>query len=249
MLDKKQYLGRWYDNNVDPNDAIKTVIDVDQSKREAIFNTGERCSLQDLELSGRFDRIGDLVDDPSIAGEIAAQAPKSKMLDGLDKMSSRHNNAAKNRPLSENANVKSVEKDKKSINTGFASKSTFIPDDPVGQFIESAILISKKANKKSVIPLTFNLELDFDILSIIQTAMGIGASDIEILQHVMKHINIKPEYIKQLIAEALCECPEDAEIVNENREDEFNKTLTEELNKEENSVKINEDDKPQYVDL
>lgn len=225
------YLGDWIDNNPpkDHDNVIKC-ISVDLHSKMAIFEDGQRISFVNLDLSdGRYEKVLPITQCDEVmsnlggvAASLGCKAPQSPILGDLSKIGNREQHRV-------------VEEFRDGSNEHKPTQEThkpYIPDDPTGMFISSAIQISRKAGKKSTVPLMLNLELDFDILYVIQAAMGLGASDVEILQHILRNIDISPEHIKKLIAEELLKSPDDAEIVSSNREEEFHEVLTEELNKD-----------------
>ena len=229
------YLGDWIDNNPPKDhDNIIKCISVDANKKIAIFDDGQRISFVNLDLGeGRYEKVLPITQCDEVmnnlggvAASLGCKAPQSAVLGDLSKIGN-HEQPRVSEELRESSHEPKPSQE---------THKPYIPDDPTGMFISSAIQISRKAGKKSVVPLVLNLELDFDILYVIQAAMGLGASDVEILQHILGNIDIRPEHIKRLIAEELLKSPEDAEIASSNREQEFHEALTEELNKDRNGV-------------
>lgn len=242
MIDVNSYLGKWLDE--DPpkgKDTCIECVNVNEATNMAIFADGQQVKLEVLDLSpDRYSKIKPIYEEPSIAASLGAQsssisakATQSAILGDLGKIGNRERNGIA-QELRENQ-----EPAYKGVDSAASTEPQYrLPDDPIGIFIESAIKISKKAGKKSVIPISLNLELDFDIIGIIESAMKLGASDIEILQHILNQVNIGQDTIKRLIAEELLKSPEDASIVMEHREEVFENVLTEELEKHSNANPI-----------
>lgn len=225
----KFYLGDWIDNEPqNGHDSIIHCSSVDESKNVAIFDDGQRIPFMNLDLGdGRYEKVLPITECEEVMSNVAGvasslgcKAAQSQILGDLSKIG-KHEHPRVSEELRNplNEQEQTIEQ-KVDLNL-----------DPTGTFIASAIQISRKAGKKSIVPINLNLELDFDILYVIQAAMGLGASDVEILHHILRAININPEYIKKLIAAELLKSPEDAEIATDDREETFNETLNEELNK------------------
>lgn len=245
MINPKNYLGQWVDSlkgDKDPDSIINCVsVDTKTMMAQMVSQTGKtsQVSVIDLDTSGQYFKVGSPYDQPNVTEHatavnrqsLAERAAPSAILGDLSKIGNRGNSGVSTNPT-ETESVRHIttaaEHRTEEISVGPAVLS-----DPVSQFIDSAIQISRKAGKKTVLPIKIDLEIDFDILNVTQMAMNIGASDVEILQHIMHYINIYPSEIKKLIINELMHSPEDAAIVEEEREKKFDTILTEELNKNE----------------
>lgn len=234
-INANDYLGVWVDQMADDSTAANIeCIKVDTEKMIAEFSNGQRISVIDLDTSGRYVKPRPWFTAPEIAGDIASrgfqkplseQAVQSDILGDLSKIGRRKPEESQQFVQREN-----TAQPQEGVQTAATTDPipSEIDGDPVAQFIDSAIRISRKTGAHTTIPVTIPLNIDFDIINVIKMSMQIGASDVEILQRILKYIHISIPKVKNLIAQELME-PADAAIVNENREEKFDKTLKEEL--------------------
>lgn len=250
MINPKNYLGQWVDtakSDKDPDSIINCVsVDTNTMMAQMVSQTGKTSviSVVDLDTSGQYFKVGSPYDQPNVTEHatsvnrqsLAERAAPSAILGDLSKIG----NHGRNANSTQHSEVETVRNTETITERKIEELSTQpqVLNDPVSQFIDSAIQISRKAGKKTILPIKIDLEIDFDIINVTQMAMNIGASDVEILQHIMRYINVYPYEIKKLIIAELMHAPEDAAIVEENREEKFNNILTEELEKNK------EDDEP-----
>lgn len=245
MINPQNYLGQWVDTakgDKDPDSIITCVsVDTNTMMAQMVSQTGKtsQVSVVDLDTSSQYFKVGSPYDQPNVTEHassvnrqsLAERAAPSAILGDLSKIGNRGNSGSSTQH-SETESVRHIttatEHQVEKLEAG-----PVVSSDPVSQFIDSAIQISRKAGKKTVLPIKINLEIDFDILNVTQMAMNIGASDVEILQHIMRYINVYPSEIKKLIIAELMHAPEDAAIVEEKREEVFDTILTEELTKNE----------------
>lgn len=249
------YLGQWICN--DPNDPERcetmNCIRVDDKERMAYFDSGKKISLFDLDQSnGKYEKVHSIYNAPEVAEQLgqmkpslSSQAVASEKLGDLSKIG-RRNNA-----VNENLRISDEElESKRHYNVehehNIKQKPTQHFDDPVMSFISSAIQLSRKAGATSEIPVKINLKLDFDIISVIKSAMSLGATDVEILQHIFNEIEISQSQVKKAIFNELLKSPDDVDIAMSERESEFSNTLNEELSKHENN---RDNDNPTYTEL
>lgn len=244
MINQNNYLGQWSDNGLsdkDP-DCIINCVAVDQKDNMATFvsQTGKtrKISIIDLDTSGRYVKIGSPYDTDAVAEHSASvrkaslkeQAAQSDILGDLSKIGQRHTSTTRE-VREDTRHIAPAEEHQFHKPQELEATTQNAPNNPVSQFIDSAIQISRKSGAKTVIPVTIPLEIDFDILNVTQMAMTIGASDVEILQHIMRYVNVYPSEIKKLIINEIMKVPDDAKIVEENREDKLDAILNEELDK------------------
>lgn len=242
MSQFNNYLGQWIVNDpIDPQrcETINCIM-VDEKTREAVFEDGKRISLLTLDTSnGKYEKLHSIYDAPEVKGNlgemkpsISSKATPSEKLGDLSKIGHRGK-----QKINETLREQEVE----IAPTGHNPEQMHF-DNPVASFIASAIQLSRNAGKTSVIPISINLELDFDIINVIKSAMSLGATDVEILQHIFSQVTISQETVKRAIFNELLKDPEDVDIAMSNREQEMHEALEEELNKHDN-------DNPQYHDL
>lgn len=236
------YLGKWYDNYSSEKNTDAMIDCVAVDGQEAIFSNGMRVPLMELDFGERYERIAPAYESPEISTDLTSQfggkklseqVVQSEILGNLSKIGSRQNS---------NTDVGHVEQQYENETDDLSDNEYHVhvehtPNivDPVATFIDAAIMISRNAGKTTSLPVTIELNLDFDVIDVISTTSKMGATDIEILQHILKHIHITVDEVKRLIGEALTTNPEDADIVNEDRESQFNETLKEELENESES--------------
>lgn len=249
------YLGQWICN--DPNDPerceVMNCVSIDANTRTAIFDNGRRIPFFDLDNSnGKYEKMHSIYSAPEVSenlqqmkGSLSSQAAPSPKLGDLSKIGKRskpeinENLRMTDEELEEKIQARHTENIQQTVNTLQVHK---VHDDPVASFISSAIQLSRKAGSESEIPVKIKIRLDFDILSVIKSAMSLGATDIEILQHIFDEIEISQKDVKKAIFEELLKTPEDVDIALSEREAEFGITLHEELNKHDN-------DNPSYTEL
>lgn len=252
MLDKQiirlmtqlfqNYLGKWIVNDdVDPQRA-NTIecIDVDDAKRIAKFKTEDgqlfNISLFELDNSnGKYEKLKPLFEAPEVKqnlsqfkGSLSERAPKSPKLGDLSKIGRKREKQEVNESLrmTEEETFERIETQRERTQV---YEETPVYNDPIKTFISSAIQISRKAGAYSEIPVKINIKLDFDILSVIKSAMSLGASDVEILQHIFDEVTISTKDVKKSVFEELLKSPDDVDIALSEREKTFDKTLNEEL--------------------
>ena len=226
---KKEYLGRWFKTSLDNKDEEKNEeIEIVRTEDDyAITSKNEKIKLIDLDLSGDYWK---------------PEPYSEKELDGLQqyktkKISSKNKSddiLGIKKSESETINLNdsnSLKKIPKQETTEIKNDDNIIFNDPVATMIKSIIQIQKQKNKKSEFPVSIKLSFDFDILIVIKLALETGASDLEIIQNIMKYINIDNNDIKRSIINELIPNESEQEIIMENREDKFNEILNEELNK------------------
>lgn len=253
------YLGQWICN--DPNDPEKcevmNCIAVDDNTRTAIFENGKKITLFDLDNSnGKYEKMHSIYSAPEVAnnlqqmkGSISSKAAPSAKLGDLSKIGRREkpeiNESLRltDEELEEKVQARHADEQQAPSPQLHQRKKSY--DDPVAAFISSAIQLSRKAGAVSEIPVSIKLKLDFDILSVIKSAMSLGATDVEILQHIFDEIEISQKDVKRAIFEELLKSPEDVDIAMSEREKEFGNVLQEELNKHENP----DNDNPTYTEL
>lgn len=228
IKDKTMYLGQWYDNNASEKNSDSVITCVRVEGPNAYFSNGAVIPCMELDLGERYERIAPAYAAPEVSSELSAQfggkklseqVVQSQVLGDLSKIGS------SNRTPSTSTETRVSVQDEPEAMKAVVDTASELINDPVATFINSAILISRKAGKKTVIPVTINLDIDFDIIDVIETSMKLGASDTEILHHIMKYINVSEHEIKKLIAEVLMS-PDD---IADDREETFNETLREEL--------------------
>lgn len=237
------YIGKWYDNHSEEKNTDAMIECVRVEGSNAVFSDGKRIPLQELDFGDRYERIAPAYQSPEIQADLGSQfgngkklseqAAQSEILGNLSKIGTRSNNKTVNETrIHENEQVVHETNNRQPVGVTAPSYEVTTISDPVATFIDAAIMISRKAGKVTSLPVTIDLKLDFDVIDVITTTSKMGATDIEILQHILKHIHITVEDIKKLIGEALTSNGEDAEIVNDDRESQFNETLKEELSNE-----------------
>lgn len=244
------YLGQWYDNNASEKNSDSVITCVRVEGPNAYFSNGAVIPCMELDLGERYERIAPAYAAPEVSSELSAQfggkklseqVVQSQVLGDLSKIGSSNRTTPSSTPETR------ISEDEPVAMKVVVDTASDLINDPVATFINSAILISKKAGKKTVIPVTINLDIDFDIIDVIETSMKLGASDTEILHHIMKYINVSEHEIKKLIAEVLMS-PDD---IADDREETFNETLREELTDTDEHVNSSnlEEEEVQYTDL
>lgn len=244
------YLGQWYDNNASEKNSDSVITCVRVEGPNAYFSNGAVIPCMELDLGERYERIAPAYAAPEVSSELSAQfggkklseqVVQSQVLGDLSKIGSSNRTTPSSTPETR------ISEEEPAAMKAVVDVASDLINDPVATFINSAILISKKAGKKTVIPVTINLDIDFDIIDVIETSMKLGASDTEILHHIMKYINVSELEIKRLIAEVLMS-PDDID----DREETFNETLREELMDDtpthHSGVNL-EEEEVQYTDL
>lgn len=259
------YLGDWICNDSkDPERCeVMKCVRVDDKTRMAIFESGKQISLFDLDNSdGLYEKMHSIYNAPEVAeqlgqmkGSLASRAPQSEILGDLSKIGNRSKQA-----VNENLRMTDEELERK-VTAQHETEEFQDPqpqpqsqhqrkprnfDNPVASFISSAIQLSRKAGATSEIPVKINLKLDFDILSVIKSAMSLGATDVEILQHIFDEIEISQSQVKHAIFEELLKSPDDVDIAMSEREKEFDNVLSEELGNHSNH---SDNDNPTYTEL
>lgn len=252
------YLGQWIVNDPHDPERCSTIncIDVIESTRTAVFEDGRKVSLFDLDNSnGVYEKMHSIYGAPGVkeelgrmAGSLSSKAYPSPKLGDLSKIGHKNETNDSLRLTEDETHEKIHDNNDTQIQpVSHVIHHERNDNDPVASFISSAIKLSKKSGGKSVIPIKISLELDFDILSIISSAMNLGATDVEILQHIFNEIEISNEYIKRCIFNELLKSPEDVDIAMSEREQTFTETLNEELNKHDENNKDN--DRPNYQEV
>lgn len=224
---KSDYLGRWFKNNPESDEDGKEIEIINVIGDNAIAASGEKIPLINLDFGEEYWKMNPLGNAEisslnSIASNHTKTVPNTEIInDPLGIKSSNYRNDVIDKELSNNVTT-SNKVDKK--------KEEFIINDPIQTLIESIIKIQQSKNKTSEFPVTINLKFDFDILYVIKVALETGASDLEILSHIMKYLPINVDDIKKsILMELLPDSESDVNVVLENREQEFNDTLYEEL--------------------
>lgn len=233
-----EYLGKWYKETTKDNE-INEINVVQVIGTTAITEDGVRISLQELDHSGLYEKLHPYagIDMSAIAQFSSPTAPpiNNKPIS---------NDTKSNDPLGIPSKLHTVPQvndyNKNVLPNGIItfdnSNRQLEFNDPISTMIGSIIQIHKSKGIKSEFPITIQLKFDFDILTVVKLAMESGASDIEIISNVIKYLPINVDDVKKSIVLEMLS-PEDAELVLDNREDTFNETLLEELNREDNTEK------------
>lgn len=226
---KSDYLGRWFKNNPESDEDGKEIEIINVIGDNAITASGEKIPLINLDFGEEYWKMNPLGNAEisslnSIASNHTKTVPNTEILnDPLGIKSSNYRNDVI-------PNISTGNEGISTTNNVISNKKEIIINDPIQTLIESIIKIQKSKDKTSEFPVTINLKFDFDILYVIKVALETGASDLEILSHIMKYLPINVDDIKKsILMELLPDSESDVNVVLENREQGFNDTLYEEL--------------------
>lgn len=236
-MNVNDYIGTWI--NDETEDCFE-IINVEG--QTAIASDGKRYDIMSLDLSGVYSKVKNIIDAPEIANQLGSmgynrtnEIEKLKSNEVLGNLSKIGNSKVTSKTDRQTVNESiGVEDSRESYVAKREEKSEYIKHqvyNPIRNYIESAISVSRmKTSQIDTLSITIDLKLDFDILNVIKSAMQLGASDIEIIQHILDFVNIDIDDVKRSIANSLTE-PVDSEIINENREEQLTNILVDEINK------------------
>ena len=226
------YLGRWDKIGVPEGDDTVTieVSRIDAQRRLAFTTNGTVIPLETLEAD--YEKLEPEYMDPEKLNELRA------MING-DLRSEVKSSAAK-QPITEDivgtGKMSSIIVPSSTV-PSFVPSSTVpsfgqegvlnsapTPTNELEQFVKQAIELSKKKKETSELPISINIKFDFDILKVVGGCATLTTgSDEDILKAIFKFNPVNQSAIIEAIIKELLS-PTDYE-------EEFDKTLDEELNK------------------
>ena len=216
---KSNYLGKWYKNHPKNEEEGEEIEIIDIIDDNAITSTGVKIPLIQLDHTDDYWKMQPFGEaENSSLKQFAAGTTQTIPVNQPQGGSVLGN--INNEPTNGLPNFQHTP----------SVPSQQIINDPVATMIRSLIQIQKSKGKTSEFPVQINLKFDFDIISVIKMSMESGASDIEIIQHVLSDLPFTMDDVKRSIVNELLN-PEDVELVMANREPHFNEVLSEELSK------------------
>lgn len=222
-MSTQHYLGRWDKIGVPEGDDTVTieVSRIDAQRRLAFTTNGTVIPLETLEAN--YEKLEPEYMDPEKLNELramingdlrsevkstAAKPPITEEIVGTNKMSS---------IIAPSSTVPSFGQEEFSNNAP-------TPTNELEQFVKQAIELSKKKKETSELPISINIKFDFDILKVVGGCATLTTgSDEDILKAIFKFNPVNQSAVIEAIIKELLS-PTDYE-------EEFDKTLDEELNK------------------
>ena len=222
-MSTQHYLGRWDKIGVPEGDDTVTieVSRIDAQRRLAFTTNGTVIPLETLEAD--YEKLEPEYMDPEKLNELramingdlrsevkstAVKQPITEEIVGTDKMPS---------IIVPSSTVPSFGQE------GFHNNDP-TPTNELEQFVKQAIELSKKKKETSELPISINIKFDFDILKVVGGCATLTTgSDEDILKAIFKFNPVNQSAIIEAIIKELLS-PTDYE-------EEFDKTLDEELNK------------------
>ena len=223
MSTTQHYLGRWDKIGVPEGDDTLTVevSRIDAQRRLAFTTDGTVIPLETLEAN--YEKLEPEYMDPEKLNElramingdlrsevksIAVKQPITEEIVGTDKMPS---------IIVPSSTVPSFGQE-------VVPNNAPIPTNELEQFVKQAIELSKKKKETSELPISINIKFDFDILKVVGGCATLTTgSDEDILKAIFKFNPVNQSAVIEAIIKELLS-PTDYE-------EEFDKTLDEELNK------------------
>lgn len=223
MSTTQHYLGRWDKIGVPEGDDTLTVevSRIDAQRRLAFTTDGTVIPLETLEAN--YEKLEPEYMDPEKLNELramingdlrsevkstAAKQPITEEIVGTDKMPS---------IIVPSSTVPSFGQE-------VFSNNVPTPTNELEQFVKQAIELSKKKKETSELPISINIKFDFDILKVVGGCATLTTgSDEDILKAIFKFNPVNQSAVIEAIIKELLS-PTDYE-------EEFDKTLDEELNK------------------
>ena len=216
------YLGRWDKIGVPEGDDTVTieVTRVDAQRRLAFTTDNTVIPLETLEVN--YEKLEPEYMDPEKLTELQA------MING--DLRSEVKTPVTKRPISEDIvgtvspQILSSRPPIQFVKEDIAGSNDPTPSNELEQFVKQAIELSKKKKETSELPISINVKFDFDILKVVGGCATLTTgSDEDILKAIFKFNPINQSVIIEAIIKELLS-PTDYE-------EEFDKTLDEELNK------------------
>ena len=223
MSTTQHYLGRWDKIGVPEGDDTLTVevSRIDAQRRLAFTTDGTVIPLETLEAN--YEKLEPEYMDPEKLNELRA------MING--DLRSEVKSSAVKQPITEEivGNNKMPSTIVPSLTVQSFGQEGFLnsaptPTNELEQFVKQAIELSKKKKETSELPISINIKFDFDILKVVGGCATLTTgSDEDILKAIFKFNPVNQSAIIEAIIKELLS-PTDYE-------EEFDKTLDEELNK------------------
>lgn len=218
----KHYLGRWDKIGVPEGDDTVTieVTRVDAQRRLAFTTDGMAIPLENLEAN--YEKLEPEYMNPEKLDELRA------MING--DLRSEVKSTAKTPTVTPDivgtAPVQPIVQCPTSslVQEGVVDNDAPTPSTELEQFVKQAIELSKKKKETSELPISINVKFDFDVLKVVGGCASLTTgSDEDILKAIFKFNPVNQSAIIEAIIKELLS-PSDYE-------EEFDKTLDEELNK------------------
>lgn len=223
MSTTQHYLGRWDKIGVPEGDDTLTVevSRIDVQRRLAFTTDGTVIPLETLEAN--YEKLEPEYMDPEKLNELRA------MING--DLRSEVKSTAVKQPITEDivgtgkmSSIIGPSSTVPSFGQEVVPNNAPIPTNELEQFVKQAIELSKKKKETSELPISINIKFDFDILKVVGGCATLTTgSDEDILKAIFKFNPVNQSAVIEAIIKELLS-PTDYE-------EEFDKTLDEELNK------------------
>ena len=220
-MSTKTYLGRWDKIGIPEGDDTVTieVIRIDTQRRLAFTTDGTGIPLETLEAN--YEKLEPEYMDPEKLNELRA------MINGdlRSEVKQIITTTVVTPDIVGTFPVQINEHNQTSLTKESVSDNNDItPSNELEQFVKQAIELSKKKKETSELPISINIEFDFDILKVVGGCATLTTgSDEDILKAIFKFNPVNQSVIVEAIIKELLSPTE--------HEEEFDKTLDEELKK------------------